>query len=87
MQANRTIRKATIEDTQIVLSLIDSGRKIMIATGNTHQWDANHPSKEQIEDDIANGNSYLLLEYDKPIATCAFIEGPEPTYEIIYDGK
>ncbi len=87
MQANRTIRKATVEDIETVLSLIDSGRKIMIATGNTHQWDTNHPSKEQIEDDIANGNSYLLSEDDKPIATWAFIEGPDPTYAIIYDGK
>lgn len=87
MQANRNIRKATTDDIQAVLSLIGSGRKIMIATGNTHQWDANHPSKEQIEDDIANGNSYLLLEDSKPIATWAFIEGPDTTYNIIYNGK
>ena len=38
--------------------------------------------------DIAdNGDSYLLLENGKPIATWAFIRGPEPTYAIIYNGK
>lgn len=69
------------------MHLIDSGRKIMVASGNMHQWDDNHPSKIQIENDIANGDSYLLLENGKPIATWAFIRGPEPTYAIIYNGK
>lgn len=87
MQANRTIRRATEHDTQTVMHLIDSGRKIMVASGNMHQWDDNHPSKIQIENDIANGDSYLLLENGKPIATWAFIRGPEPTYAIIYNGK
>ena len=34
----------------------------MIASGNTHQWDDNHPSRGQ----IANGDSCLLLEDVKP---------------------
>lgn len=86
MKENRHICKAAASDLQTVLSLIDSGRKIMIALGNTHQWDANHPSRQQIEEDIAKGVSYLLLEDDKPIATFAFMPGSEPTYNIIYEG-
>ncbi len=86
MIANRTIRRATVNDIQEVLHLIDSGRKIMIASGNTHQWDDNHPSRGQIAKDIANGDSYLLLEDGKPIATWAFAKGPEPTYAVIYNG-
>lgn len=62
MIAKRTIRRATVNDVQEVLHLIDSGRKIMIASGNTHQWDDNHPSIGQIAKDIASGSSYLLLE-------------------------
>lgn len=87
MTENRTIRKATSLDIHTVLRLIDSGRKIMTASGNRHQWNANHPSREQIENDIAHGDSYLLLEDDKPIATWAFVNGPDPTYTIIYNGK
>ncbi len=83
----RKIKKATADDVQTVLNLIESGREIMIASGNIHQWDANHPSKEQIETDIVNSNSYLLLEDNLPIATWAFIPGPDPTYSIIYNGK
>lgn len=86
MKRNRIIRRANKADLQTVLDLIDSGRKIMMASGNTHQWDANHPSRQQIEKDIANGVSYLLMEKGNPIATFAFMPGPEPTYNIIYEG-
>lgn len=85
MKSNRIIRKANEADLQTVLNLIDSGRKIMMASGNTHQWDATHPSRQQIEKDIANGVSYLLMEKGNPIATFAFMLGPEPTYNIIYE--
>ena len=57
----RFVRKATVEDLPVVLDLIESGRRIMQENGNSHQWGDSHPTVEQIEDDIANGCSYLLL--------------------------
>lgn len=87
MKGNRTILKSTKSDLQTVLSLIDMGRKTMMATGNTHQWDANHPSDEQMEKDIANGFNYLVVENNEPIATFTFMPGPEPTYANIYEGQ
>ena len=57
----------------------------MIASGNTHQWDDNNPSRGQIAKDIANDDSYLLLENGKPIATWAFVNSPEQTYAAIYE--
>lgn len=57
----------------------------MSASGNTRLWDDNHPSRGQIAKDIASGSSYLLLEDAKPIATWAFVKGPEPTYADIYN--
>lgn len=66
MIVKRTIKRATVNDIQEISHLIDSGRKIMIASGNTHQWDDNHPSRGQIAKDIANGDSCLLLEDGKP---------------------
>lgn len=87
MKANRKIRKSTKADLQTVISLIDSGRKTMIANGNAHQWDAKHPSDEQMERDIANGCNYLVEENGKPIATFTFMPSPEPTYSKIYEGQ
>lgn len=87
MKDKRNIRSAVIADLGTVLNLIDSGRKTMMASGNTRQWDASHPSHKQIEEDIAGGVSYLLTEDGRPIATFAFMPGPEPTYARIYGGK
>jgi hypothetical protein len=63
MIARRTIRRVTVHDIQAVLHLIDSGRKIMIASGNTHQWDDNHHSRGQIAKDIANDSMKDLLDW------------------------
>lgn len=81
------IRKITIKDIDIVLGLIQTGREKMIASGNWHQWENGHPSRELIEKDILAGNSYLVMDGEKAVATFALIKGPDPTYEVIYDGK
>ena len=83
----RFVRKATAEDLPVILDLIESGRRIMRENGNPHQWGDSHPTVEQIEDDIANGCSYLLMEDGRAIATFAFIPGPDVTYAVIYDGQ
>ena len=76
-----TIRKATLTDIPIVLSIIQHGREKMIASGNSHQWGRLHPSDEQIKMDIEKENSYLVLSDEgSPIATFAFIEGVDSTY-------
>lgn len=76
-----TIRKATLTDMPIVLSIIQHGREKMIASGNSHQWGKLHPSDEQIKMDIEKENSYLVLSDEgSPIATFAFIEGVDSTY-------
>ncbi len=80
------IRKSTTEDIDIILAFIDEGRKKMVAEGNIHQWTNGHPTRQQIEADIERGVSYMMLDGDEPVATFALIEGPDPTYAVIYDG-
>ena len=80
------IRKSSIEDIETIMAIIDEGRRKMVAEGNVHQWTHGHPTRQQIEDDIEHGNSYLMLQDDEPVATFALIEGPDPTYAKIYDG-
>ena len=82
----RLVRKAIASDLSVVLKLIESGRKIMRESGNPNQWGKNHPSTAQLQKDIEDGYSYLLLEEDMAIATFAFIPGPDVTYAKIYDG-
>ena len=83
----RFVRKATAKDLPVVLDLIESGRRIMRENGNPHQWGDSHPTVAQIEGDIADGYSYLLMEDGRAIATFAFIPGPDITYAVIYDGQ
>lgn len=88
---SRKIRKATASDLGIIQELIKTGRQKMIASGNAKQWSDNRPSPEQLKQDIASGNSYLVVETVRDeehiIGTFAFIEGPDPTYRIIEGGQ
>ena len=59
----------------------------MRANGNMEQWTDGNPKQSLIEADINNGNSYILEEEGKAVATFAFIEGPDITYNNIYEGK
>lgn len=78
---NMTIRKATQNDLDVVLSLIQCGREKMIASGNTGQWTEGYPPQTQLESDIEKGNCYLISTDDnRAIATFAFIKGVDPTY-------
>ena len=81
------IRKATIEDLETILLLIDEGRRKMMAEGNVNQWSGGRPSREMLVKDIAQGVSHLVVIDGKPVATFALIEGPDPTYARIYDGE
>lgn len=82
----RLVRTAIASDLPVLLELIESGRKIMRESGNPHQWGKNHPTTAQLQKDIEDGHSYLLIEGDKAIATFAFIPGPDVTYAMIYNG-
>ncbi len=81
------ICKATVQDIETIMHLIRQGREKMVASGNLTQWTDGHPSREDICHDIAQGNSYLMLDKGQPVATFAFIQGPDPTYAAIYDGE
>ena len=81
------IRKATIEDLETILLLIDEGRRKMIAEGNVNQWSDGRPSREMFIKDIAQGVSHLVVVDGKSVATFALIDGPDPTYARIYDGE
>ena len=80
------IRKTREKEVDIVLRLIAEGRKKMVAEGNVNQWINGYPSRETIEEDIRLGNSYVVEEGGKLIATFVLMHGPDPTYAAIYRG-
>lgn len=59
----------------------------MRSNGNNEQWSDGYPERNIIVNDVANGNSYLICDDGEPIATFAFIKGPDITYQKIYDGQ
>jgi len=83
----RTIRHSKPDDISTLLYLIDCGRKKMRAIGNNDQWTNGDPRREILEEDIRKGNSYLMEEGGNPIATFAFVPGPDVTYAQIYEGN
>lgn len=83
------IRKASYEDIPELMEIFAKARCIMRASGNMHQWNNGYPSEEVVRNDIANQACLVLCDdcSGKIIATMAFIQGPDPTYAIIYDGE
>lgn len=84
---HRTIKKSVVADIPVIMQLLECGRQKMRANGNMEQWADDNPKQSLIEADINNGNSYILEEEGKAVATFAFIEGPDITYNNIYEGE
>ncbi|MBO4918932.1 MAG: GNAT family N-acetyltransferase [Erysipelotrichaceae bacterium] len=74
------VRKTAIEDLNEVEKIFIHARKQMAINGNPTQWGDDRPSMELVKKDIAEGNSYVILNDGKITATFAYIIGTEPTY-------
>ena len=81
-----SIRKTTYDDLDEVKNVFRYARKFMKENGNPTQWGDDKPEISLVEDDIENGNSYVVLDGDEIVGTFAFIIGIDPTY-IEIDGK
>lgn len=78
---------ATEQDLPRILQLIEYGRQKMRMMGNIEQWSDGNPKRELLVEDISRGDSYVVEEGGVAVATFAFIEGPDITYDNIYGGK
>ena len=74
-------------DIDCIMDLLEMGRQKMRANGNMEQWTNGNPKQALVEEDIRNGTSYVMEEDGEVIATFAFIEGPDVTYQTIYEGE
>ena len=85
----RSIRLSDPADIPILLHLAEEAKTIMRCSGNMKQWGAGYPNAEVFLSDIERKASFIVIDEEnkRPIATFAFIPGPDPTYKKIYDGQ
>jgi len=86
------IRKTTMADLPQVMQIYADGRQIMAGSGNPNQWPDGHPRQEIVENDIADGKSYVcivpiqnstgcyLQPVEKILAVFYFDTDPDPNY-------
>ncbi len=75
------IRTAVPEDLDDIMRNYACARAYMIETGNATQWGKNHPARELIEEDIANGIGFVGIGEDGQVCCVfAFILGDDPSY-------
>lgn len=83
-----TIRKSTLDDLPVMLHLRDQAREIMRSYGNVFQWPDGYPPAEKFRKDIELGGSHIVEDENGAIvATFALLPGPDPTYNVIYEGQ
>ena len=81
-----TIRKATPWDLPRIREIYEVARQFMRKNGNHSQWWKGDEPEALIEEDICQGNLYVLEEADIH-AVFAFIIGEDPTYLEIEEGN
>ena len=80
------IRKSQINDLDNIMPLFDLARATMKTLG-IDQWQDGYPYRENIEEDINNGESYVVTDDGEIIATFMLMKRNEPTYDEIHEGK
>ena len=77
------IRRSTFKDIPDIMVII-ADAKNHLAAQKIEQWQNGYPNVAQVENDIKNGESYVLVnKQSKVIATAMFTTRKEPTYKVI----
>lgn len=83
------IRKSTYQDIEVLLAIFSYAREQMALDGNPTQWVEGYPQRAQVEKDIEQGVSYIIIDEvsDEVCGTFVFIVGEDPTYTYIEEGE
>ena len=77
------IQLSTLKEVPRILEIIEDARAYL-ASQNIDQWQNGYPNAAQIENDILNGESFVVINDENEImATSMFSTNKEPTYKII----
>lgn len=81
------LQPSTLKDIDRILEIIDDAKELL-ASLKIDQWQNGYPNAAQIENDIKNKESYVVInDENQIIATSMFTTKPEPTYKEIFDGN
>lgn len=80
------VEKTRPEQLSRVLAIYEYARRFMADHGNPNQWGTSDPPASRVEQDIAEGNSYVCMAGDEIAAVFYYREGEDPTYREIEDG-
>lgn len=81
------IRNTRLEELPIILDIYKRAREFMKANGNGSQWGDTYPEKTIVEADIVAGHSYVCVHEGQIAATFFYAEGPDASYEHIFEGE
>ncbi|MCH5318365.1 MAG: GNAT family N-acetyltransferase [Paramuribaculum sp.] len=83
-----TIRKAQTNDIKAIGEIYEKARNFMRSNGNNSQWSDGYPDDNDVATDIKNENAFVGEDAAGNIVMVfAFIEGLDPTYDLIEDGR
>lgn len=80
------IRKGEKKDVPGIMAIINAAKSFFRENG-IDQWQKGTPDEKMVENDIKNGESYVVADGDKVLATCMISLRGEPTYGKLYNGK
>ncbi|CDC19781.1 putative uncharacterized protein [Eubacterium sp. CAG:274] len=81
------IRHSSKNDIPKMLEIYETARAFMRSTGNMEQWINGYPSKEVLEKDIENNESYICEKDGEIVGTFVYNIGIDKTYNKIYEGQ
>lgn len=79
------IRQAIESDFAAMKALFDEARGTIASLG-INQWQNGEPSDAVVREDIALGQSYVIIEGDALCGTFALMNDSEPLYDVIESG-
>ncbi len=83
-----SVRPTTVADLPRLLELYRRARAYMVSVGNPTQWIEGYPSLSLLQEDIAQGTSFVVLDAQGVIvAGFVFWIGAEPTYSVLEGGE
>jgi GNAT superfamily N-acetyltransferase len=74
--------KATINDLSIIWEIIQGAIERRKKDGS-NQWQDGYPNLSVLENDITNGNGFVLVDKNEIVGYCAILINDEPEYERI----
>lgn len=80
------LRQATNEDLSEIKTIIDEAKAFLKKQG-IDQWQNGYPAYEDLETDVNNGITYVLIVDGKIAGTAALHQGLDVNYLNIHDGE